>query len=594
MKAMKKMLALLLALTMVFGLATTAFAAKGDDSTADGEDPGFSITIKNDKKDVSIGGHTFNVYQIFDVTYKGDSFTYTFTDAITAIAKENQFFVEHDFDGDGVKEKYWGDRNTNPPTKQKIDEKEVTVDTSLLYYLENVDQTFDSAVMNDFAADFLGWMKSYGIAPVKTVEMKDDDTRENVEQKTVSMDKAGYYLITGDGEDKDGNKVVAGITLTTTSPDPTVQPKLDATSLEKKATDHLLDEAGKAAKSEIGKTVPYEIKTQVPNMTGCETFTFRVTDTMTKGLTFNASTLAVKINTTNGILLTEESSDTDKASPYAYTLNTTTGADGETIAVINFPNIINIAQEEYDKDIVITYNCTVDDDALDYHWEKNTATVSYGRDPLELTESTPKVVYVYDVSIVVDKYANGNTETKLPGAMFVLRKNFGTATEPVWKYYKWNDPVLDDVDKTNDIGSITWVDAESDDLDDLAKDTSIDRKVTDDNGKVEFEGLETGDYQLVEVAAPDGYNLLVDPVNVKVVIKVNEDGSFNAEGSTVDVDEEGKLVNDSITQTVSIDNKSGNKLPETGGIGTTIFYVIGSVLMLGAAVMLITKKRVNM
>ena len=155
--------------------------------------------------------------------------------------------------------------------------------------------------------------------------------------------------------------------------------------------------------------------------------------------------------------------------------------------------------------------------------------------------------------------------------MFVLYKSDGTGN----KYYKW-----DEVNK-----KVTWV-AEAE------KETAATQKTTNKYGKATFEGLKEGTYYLEEITAPKGYNKLKDPVEVKI------EPTYDTTNGTLDASVAGcKLIQDApdshYYQVQSISNKAGAVLPSTGGIGTTIFYVLGSILVLGAAVLLIVKKRMK-
>lgn len=152
-------------------------------------------------------------------------------------------------------------------------------------------------------------------------------------------------------------------------------------------------------------------------------------------------------------------------------------------------------------------------------------------------------VKVYSTDIVIDKYDGSNKNTKLDGAQFVLKNGEN-------KFYK--------VDAD---GNVTWVDAQADA-------TVV---TTDDNGAAEFANIADGTYYLVETKAPTGYNLLTEPEEV-VVAAVFSDGA--------------------VTDIVSeVENNAGTELPSTGGIGTTMFYIFGAIMMVGAAVLLVTKKR---
>ena len=127
------------------------------------------------------------------------------------------------------------------------------------------------------------------------------------------------------------------------------------------------------------------------------------------------------------------------------------------------------------------------------------------------------------------------------------------------------------------------------------------RITTPDSGVIVVKGVKTGNYVITEVKAPDDYNKLTDPVTVEAA-KIGK----TTTQTTVYLDKDGKVVDESAKVTevkVDIDtiaatavvvlNKAGTELPSTGGMGTTVFYVLGAVLVLGAVVLLVTKKRMN-
>ena len=97
-------------------------------------------------------------------------------------------------------------------------------------------------------------------------------------------------------------------------------------------------------------------------------------------------------------------------------------------------------------------------------------------------------------------------------------------------------------------------------------------------------------YYLYETKAPDGYNLLKNPVSFKINADYNESGSALKEGYPTVIVNDG---NPSTTLSTDIKNNSGSELPETGGIGTTIFYIVGGILLAAAGILLITKKRMS-
>lgn len=146
--------------------------------------------------------------------------------------------------------------------------------------------------------------------------------------------------------------------------------------------------------------------------------------------------------------------------------------------------------------------------------------------------------------IVINKVVSGST-TPLKDAKFVLKNAAG-------KFYS--------VDAN---GVVSWVDSQD-------KATVV---TTNAQGSAEFSNVADGTYYLVETEAPAGYNLLTAPVEVKVTAVKNNEGT-----AVVDIPSK-------------VENSTGSELPSTGGIGTTLFYVIGGLLMTGAVVLLVTKKR---
>lgn len=195
------------------------------------------------------------------------------------------------------------------------------------------------------------------------------------------------------------------------------------------------------------------------------------------------------------------------------------------------------------KTVEVTYTANVD------------GGKNYGENKVKLEYSnymTPEVkVEVKNYKLDVFKYTkNGDSETGLAGAGFVLAKQVageGDATKTV--YYK----------KTAN-NTIEWVDS---------IDQATELKTAADSYTVTFDGLANGTYTLIEKTVPAGYN---QAQNVEVTIQ--------------DADKTGAAQ-------IKVLNQSGTELPSTGGIGTTIFYVLGSVLVLGAAVLLVTKKRMG-
>lgn len=120
------------------------------------------------------------------------------------------------------------------------------------------------------------------------------------------------------------------------------------------------------------------------------------------------------------------------------------------------------------------------------------------------------------------------------------------------------------------------------------------------SGEITIKGVASGTYSITEVEAPNGYNKLTAPVSVSAV----QTGA-NTTASTAYLNENGEVVTNETATTVEYNNdklaaavifvvnKTGAELPSTGGMGTTIFYIAGTVLVLGAGVILVTRRRMS-
>lgn len=288
------------------------------------------------------------------------------------------------------------------------------------------------------------------------------------------------------------------------------------------------------ASVEVGQTVHFTITGEVPSTTGYTTYTWKVTDTMSDGLDFVEGSVVVTIGNTVYVPTASE------------LVNTANGF------VLNLEMVGR--NWEVGAPIVITYNAVVTEDAVVLDEATNTATLQYSNDPnnSESYEEEEVVVKVYTADIIIDKTNAGGD--KLSGADFVLYKLVEDENNPgtYIKYYYTYDAVNDVVGWSTNYANAT-------------------HSITTAQGVASFIGLEEGDYYIEEVAAPYGYNLLTAPVQVHV----------NA-NATVHAD---------VTQPIV--NNTGSELPETGGIGTTIFYVIGGLMMAAAVVLLATRKKMS-
>ena len=115
--------------------------------------------------------------------------------------------------------------------------------------------------------------------------------------------------------------------------------------------------------------------------------------------------------------------------------------------------------------------------------------------------------------------------------------------------------------------------------------TTVTAITTDSTGRFTLQGLDADTYYLVETAAPAGYNMLKDPI--QVVIDSNTDSAQTTQNNgSITLRQNGDEVDE-----IDVQNNTGSELPSTGGIGTYIFYIAGAILVLGAAIVLIARKR---
>jgi fimbrial isopeptide formation D2 family protein/LPXTG-motif cell wall-anchored protein len=267
----------------------------------------------------------------------------------------------------------------------------------------------------------------------------------------------------------------------------------------------------------------------VTKKAGAEKYTYH--DTMTSGLSFKPESLTVKVG---GVDV--------PASGYTVTAP----AGTETFKIEFKDSYIKTLADE--TDIEIAYTATITESALTLDPEKNTAYLSYGNE--DAKNHTPITeVEVYNAQISVNK--ENDKGEPLAGAGFVLQNAEG-------KYYKLDN------------GVVTWVDS----IDDADEHFSADGENGTTKGAVApFTGIANGTYTLIEKTVPGGYN------------KVGADPTFTVA--------EHDYTAANLEQSATVENESGVVLPSTGGIGTTIFYIVGAVLVLGAAIVLIAKRRAS-
>lgn len=381
---------------------------------------------------------------------------------------------------------------------------------------------------------------------------------------------AGYYLI----KDKDNSvtgtdsytlyivKVVGNVTI---------DPKSDVPSFEKKIKDTNDTEGTTtgwqdSADYDIGDNVPFKLEgTVAANYAQYKQYYFAFHDNEEEGLSFNKDSVRVYVDNTE---ITEGYTVVDNP------------ADGCTFEVVF--NDLMAAAEEYNftvgggSKIRVEYTSKLNEKAkIGKEGNVNSASLEFSNNPNQEQGGTPDTgntpwdnVIVFTYKVVVNKI--DSSKKPLAGAAFELSK-------------KVNDEYT----------RVALVNATQNTE---GKYTLSNETVT----KFEWKGLDDGDYMLTEVITPAGYNTIAP-----IKFTVNADHTITWEGenrNTILTSLTGNAATGDITFTANDDktelatnvvNNKGSELPTTGGMGTTIFYVVGSILVLGAAILLITKKRMS-
>ena len=510
MKHFKKLASVALALVLALAMAVPAFAAEAETTgteTGTGTETTTGTTTGTITIDNPISEQEYTAHKIFDVKYEGDNYSYTI--------------------------------DTGNPWYEVVEAYAKSPDNGLTLTATAVPGLYNVTTSDDFsAAAFAQYLKEKSEDENTPVNDPGITLRGDKNGVTVNGLELGYYFVK--------SSTGALCNLTTTNPKVTIHDKNEEVPFEK--TDNKDD-------VEIGETVNYTIKGKVPSTEGYKQYVYKVSDTMSAGLTFNPKSLEVKIGEQ---VLTK---DTD----YTVTFKDPNGQTEDFILDIAMLDG-GSAKYKFGEEIVITYSAVVNENAI-ATVEKNNAKLEYSNDPNKDTigEKEDKE-YVYSAQIKINKTDDGTGDDKKPlaGAKFVLRREAAGSTleNPAYEYYKY----------TASPAKVEWG---------PEKDATV--VTTDAAGHAAFAGLKTGMYELVEIEAPNGYNLLDKPVEVEVT----------AIDEPKDDEPKDDVNNVNLTFDANVVNNAGTLLPSTGGIGTTIFYIAGGVLLVGAVVLLIAKRRTS-
>ena len=374
---------------------------------------------------------------------------------------------------------------------------------------------------------------------------------------------AGYYMIVDVTNPLPGQDTSSAVMFQVVG-DTNITSKHTGTTIVKKTQD-INDSTGEQPKDgdsvwidsadyDMGDTVPFKSTANFEGMANYETYKVVITDIMAKGLEYKGD-MAITVNgqpcTSDYTIEVTE----DYASDDEY--------NGGTKIVVTFENIKGINGTVNDAEVVLTYSATLGEDAnfgAPGNPNKIKATTKPDGEGEKDTPWDVNIIFTYKLES--NKYANEVKEgNELTGAGFTL--------------FKW-------IKNDSEAGG-AW--------------TQIGNEVKgEEMTKFEWKGIDDGKYKLEETTTPAGYNT-IDPIEFEVVAEhvivadnptlTNLTGEEETGEITFSADKTSGLVSTDVV------NNSGTVLPETGGIGTRLFYGIGGVLVVGAIILLITKKRMG-
>ncbi len=511
MKTMKKIVSLLLVLTIAMGLSLTAFAAEHSINPLAVETNGV-ITVSGPQ----LKGKNVTIVRMFTGNIGADGATVGYT-----LESAWQDFFNQQLHK-GVDENATSQEAYDYVSKLQS-ESTTTVGTSLIDFAKEAKANY-KAHSTDFA------------------DLTEKQTAGDTNSVTFNNLTSGYYLVLPASGSTATNRVTDAM-LVNVRDDAVVNINLktEYPTVDKTVT----PEGGHGTSAQIGDKVNFELTSKVPNMTDYTTYFFKFKDTMSKGLTLDQNTIKVTID---GQEVTMDNN---------YTVATSNGTDGETVLEITFTDLKKVPGAVPGAAIKVSYAATLNENAqVGTNPNTNKAALEYSNDPDNAQHGTsePSITKTYTFDIQIHKYANSDMKTLLPGAVFELQDSTGKTIKLV---------------KVSDTEYRVATAAE--------QATGVDTFVTVVTGNVVIKGMKAGKYQLVEKAAPDGYNPLTKPVGFEIQAQYEMDGSLstgfpkyvvgNAEGTASNV--------------INVQNKNGTFLPETGSIGTIGLTIVGAALVIG-------------
>lgn len=602
---MKKSIALILALAIIMSFALPAIAAEDT----------YDLSINNAEE-----GHTYDAYQIFAGTLAGS----VLSDLTWGAA------IYKDVDGDGTIEAEDGDYDYSAALVAALLADETPIEqaggttTTLKAKMASLSGKTGTEAAQELA-NILGKLDPTG-SPVldrfaQVVGKVTYDAEGNFVKHdymgnysgttstssngvyTISDLPAGYYLI----KDRDGSlpntdddfytKYLINIVKTHT-----IDIKGEAPTVEKFINDTVDGTYGDVEDFDISDTAYYMWKGQLPsNLRSYKDYHYQFVDNLPIGIEF-VRLEAVYIQDDDGILVhsfmsvIDDSTEND-ALPAGITLTCTdvnaateSTDDVKHRVVLDFNDLLTLYPNiQPDHEVVVKYSAFISRNAVMVDAMTNEVKLVYSNNPNGEGEGTtaPDYAHAFTFDLTIDKYDAANEETKLEGVEFILYKT--TTIENTTTTYYALVVTEEDIAAGKVVNGHVMI---QDYLGHIYGWTTNREEAsvldTDANGALKVEGLDVGIYWLEEVKAKDGYNKLNAPIKVEITADyTGTDTPTCTVIPTYHVDDNAQGSSD----VIRIANSQGAVLPSTGGMGTTLFYVFGALLVAVALVLMITKKR---
>ena len=556
-KTFEKMLSLVIALAMVMAMGLTAFA----------EAPTYKITITKDSTDKA--AHTYGAYQIF----KGN------------LAEENGKKTLSNIQ--------WGDSVTSENAITELKKIEAFSDlpadasaATVAKAIADANLTNDSAGAKAIADAFAAAVTS----PKKTVDIAADKTSGEITGLA-----AGYYLVkdtaavSGEGASTCYIlEVVSNVSVTEKANVPSVTKKVK----EKNDTTNNTTDWQDAADYDIGDEIDYKLEGTLPSkFAEFKKYTvYKFTDVLSAGLTYKAGSAKVVLNTENGTDITG-------------LFDISVSGQILTVSLKNGKDLRADNRFTKDSKIIVLYKATLNENAeRGSEGNPNEVELEFSNNPYWNGEGTPDSGETPKDKVIVFTYEIKALKVKPTSDAAIDQEAYEALSDTEKaKYVK----VGEKYQKTQELNGAGFT---------LYKNVNGTYEAVGKEIKntttFEFKGTDAGKYKLVETTVPTGYNKAED-IEIEVTATYDTDSADpKLTGLRVTPETAGFVVEstntttgegaDAVTTTTysgvisgKVLNQKGATLPSTGGMGTTLFYVLGAVLVLGAGVVLISRRRME-